>query len=92
MKKSVLKQRKGAFSVQKTLQKFGYSVLKQMRALFSILRLLLSKMSKVRSDIALYCGYCVKILESIEKTICEYILRNIRTMGDPLGFLNLQFV
>ena len=55
MKKSVSKHRKSGFRARKTLQKFGYRVMQQRRALFSIIRLLLSKtqltldiMSKVR--------------------------------------------
>ena len=49
-KVSVSKHRRGAFHARKTLQKFGYSVLKQKRALFSILHLLLSK-TQITSDI-----------------------------------------
>ena len=54
-KVSVSKQRKGAFRARKTLQNPGYSVLKQMRALFfrsyasaSVKRKLLRITSKVR--------------------------------------------
>ena len=53
----VSKHTKGAFSAQKTLQKFGYSVLRQIRALFSILRLLVSKTqysSDIMSKILIY--------------------------------------
>ena len=74
-KVSVSKQRKGAFRARKTLQNPGYSVLKQMRALFfSIVRLRLSK-TKITSDnvkssyTALYSEYYVKILENVEKKL-----------------------
>ena len=40
------KHRKGAFRARKALQKFGYRVQRQMRALFSMIRLLTVKRNK----------------------------------------------
>ena len=44
------KKTKGAFGARETLTKFGYSLLRHMLALFSILRLLLGK-TQIHSDI-----------------------------------------
>ena len=48
---NISKHRKGAFRARRAHQKFGYSVLKEMRALFSILRLLLLSKTQITSDI-----------------------------------------